>query len=57
MLLGIKPDYLIVKMQDEEVTIKDVIVGLYDGSLTKDGTYNSLISLELLEGREKHEFA
>lgn len=57
MLLGIKPDYLIVKMQDEEIKIKDVVIGLYEGSLTKDGKYNSLISLELLEGREKNEFA
>ena len=41
MLLGIKADYLIIKNQGEERKIKDVVIGLYDGKLTKDETYNS----------------
>ena len=49
MLLGIKADFLIIKTQEEEKSkINNVIIGIYDGNLTKDGSYNSLISLELL---------
>lgn len=52
MLLGIKADYIKVFTQDEEYKITNVIVAIYEGTLTKDGAYNSLISLELLERSE-----
>lgn len=48
ILLGIKADYVIV-FTPEENKIENVIIGIYDGNLTKDGSYSSLISLELLE--------
>ena len=51
MLSGIKADYLKV-FTEEEHHIKDVVIGIYEGTLTKDGAYNSLISLELLERSE-----
>lgn len=58
MLLGIKADYLTVITTEEKCKISNVVIGIYEGSLTKDGAYNSLISLELLErSEEKHAFA
>jgi len=56
MLLGIKADYLVVRYQGEESKINNIVIGLYEGKLTRDETYNSLISLELLEGSEENEF-
>ena len=39
---GFKPDY--VKITDEEEYIReDVIIGIYDGKLTKNNLYASLI--------------
>lgn len=45
MLLGIKADYIITKK--EEKTKKDnVILGIYDKSLTKRGEYRAIIGIE-----------
>lgn len=51
MLLGIKADYINV-FSEEEYKITNVVVAIYEGALTKDGAYSSLISLELLERSE-----
>lgn len=55
MLLGFRPDYVIVEQNDTENEIKNVMIGIYDKSLTRNGTYTALIGLELLEGSEEHE--
>lgn len=55
MLLGIKADYIDVFTQEGESKINNVVIGIYEGTLTKDGTYSSLISLELLERSEEYE--
>lgn len=47
MLLGIKPQY-IKKMQEEEQINKNVIIGIYNKSLTKKGEYRALIGIELI---------
>ena len=52
MLIGIKPEYIKLTTEDREIYINDVIVGLYDGKISKD--YDSLVGLELLEGDEKN---
>lgn len=55
ILLGFRPDYVIVEQNDTENEIKNVMIGIYDKSLTRNGTYTALIGLELLEGSEEHE--
>lgn len=52
MLLGFKIDNMIIKEEQEEVTIENVIVGIYPKSLTKNGSYTALIGLEMLESNE-----
>jgi stage II sporulation protein GA (sporulation sigma-E factor processing peptidase) len=55
MLLGFKPDY--VKIYDEELYIKkNVIVGIYDGKLSKVNLYTSLVGLNILKEDNKNEF-
>ena len=48
MLLGIKAEEVIIK-DEEERKIDNVIIGIYNKSLTKRGEYRALIGLELLE--------
>ena len=52
MLIGIKPEYIKLTTEDREIYINDVIVGLYDGKISKD--YDSLVGLELLEKKKKN---
>ena len=47
MLIGIKPEYLKV-MREEEIITKNVIIGIYDKSLTKRGEYRALMGMENL---------
>jgi len=46
MLVGIKPEQVEVINEQHKVK-KDVIIGIYNKSLTKRGEYNALIGLEL----------
>ena len=57
LLIGFKPDY--VKICDEEDEVRDdIIVAIYDGKLSKNNLYNSLIGLDVLKkGERKNEFA
>ena len=61
MMIGIKPDYIRIFEEDNETVITDVIIGIYQDKLSKNGAYNGLMGLELLnyEGRkigEKNEY-
>ena len=51
ILLGIKSDYIILNNQNK---IKDVIIGIYEKSLTKNGSYTALIGLDILERSDKN---
>ena len=46
MLLGIKPDKVIIKKEDEEKENVDVIIGIYNKSLTKRGEYRALLGMD-----------
>ena len=47
ILLGFKPDY--IKVNSEYETVKsNVVIGIYDGKLTKDNLYSSLIGINVL---------
>ena len=47
MLLGIKAEYLKVITEEEEEN-KNVIIGIYNKSLTKKGEYRALMGVEIL---------
>ena len=47
MLLGIKPEYLKVVGEEERVS-QNVIIGIYNKSLTKKGEYRALMGMENL---------
>lgn len=49
MIIGFKPDYMKIFIEeDDERVIKNVIIGIYNKQLSKDGKYQGLIGLELL---------
>lgn len=50
LLIGVKPDYVKIKYDDNEKYVKDVIIGICDQKISKE--YSALIGLELLEGEE-----
>lgn len=47
MLIGIKPEYLKV-IREEVVVTRNVIIGIYNKSLTKKGEYRALMGMENL---------
>lgn len=49
MLVGIKPERIVIHTEEENIEIENVIVGLYDKNLTKNGLYTALIGLNILE--------
>lgn len=55
ILLGIKIDELAIETTDKTINSKDVIMGIYNGNLTKNGKYKALLGLELLEEKNNNE--
>ena len=47
MLVGLKPEYIEIKTEENLEKIDNVIIGIYNKSLTKRGEYRALIGLEL----------
>lgn len=48
MLVGLKPEYIEIKTEENLEKIDNVIIGIYNKSLTKRGEYRALIGIELL---------
>ena len=55
ILLGIKADKILIKSEDKIILKDNVIVGIYNGTLSKVGKYQALIGLELIEQEEMTE--
>lgn len=51
ILIGVKAEGITISTQEETIFIKNIIIGIYDGSLSKTGKYKALIGLELLENK------
>lgn len=47
--MGLKADEILVEMEENNINISNVIIGIYDGHLNKSGKYMALIGLDLLE--------
>lgn len=48
LLLGIKMNEIEIDYQEIKHKIKDVIIGIYNGKLSKDGKYSGLVGLEAI---------
>lgn len=49
MLIGIQPNYVEIFDEHDILKKKDVIVGIYDKSLTKDGKYQALMGMDFIK--------
>lgn len=49
LLIGIKANSVYIQQNEESALIKNVIVGIYDGILSKSNKYSALVGLNLLE--------
>ena len=56
MIIGIKPDYIKVFEEENEIIKKDVIVGISNNDITKNGSYSGLIGLECLKNDKEEKF-
>ena len=65
MLLGIKVDKIAINFRDERYEINNVIIGIYDKTLSNQNKYHALIGLDILQESidnknrklgEEHEF-
>ena len=53
ILLGIKADSVLIELEENNIQIKNVIIGIYDGILSKNGKYKALVGLDLLDEKEE----
>lgn len=52
ILIGFKPDYIIVSHESEKKRYDDLIIGIYNGKLSVDEDYNGLLNLEIINKGE-----
>jgi len=50
LLLGVKPDRLLVYEGDQEVQVENVVVGIYNQRLSPEGSYRALLPPQVLRG-------
>ena len=56
MIIGFKPDYMKIFVEEnEERIINNVIIGIYNKHLSKNGKYQGLIGLELFNSEKKNQ--
>ena len=48
MLVGIKAEEIVIENEEENKTKQNVIIGIYNKSLTKRGEYRALLGIELM---------
>lgn len=48
MIIGIRSEEIKILYEDNEIKKKDVVIGIYDKSLTKRGEYEALIGIDML---------
>ena len=55
ILIGIKADEVLVELEENNININNVIIGIYNGTLSKNGKYKALIGLDILENESAYE--
>ena len=50
MLIGIKADNIKVDMEENSITLFNIIVGIYNGILSKTGKYHGLVGIDVIGG-------
>lgn len=53
MLIGIKAEEVLVNTEEKDILIDNIIIGIYDGILSKAENYSALIGIEALENSKE----
>lgn len=53
IILGFRPDFLKIKLKDQEVLETNMIIGIFQGKLSEDLGYNGLLNYETILQGEK----
>ncbi len=53
LLLGFRPDYILVNYEEEDIKISNIIVGIYEKNITKNEAYSALIGLDILKNNNR----
>jgi len=56
LLLGFLADEVIIKQEENEKRLNQIIIGIYEKYLTKRGEYNGLVGLDIIERCEENEY-
>ena len=48
MLIGFKPDKVIIEQIENKKEIADIIIGIYNSKLSKDESYSALLHPEII---------
>ena len=49
LLIGFRPDKVEIIRDSATMTLKDVVIGIYNSTLSRDGAYQGLLSPELIQ--------
>lgn len=53
IIIGFKPDYIEINFEDEIIKINNVIIGIYNGILSKKNTYSAIYGLNLINDKKE----
>ncbi len=53
MLVAFRPDHLTLWSGEDRIEISDVVLGIYSGTLSEDGSYEALLHPQILNGLNK----
>ena len=57
VLIGFKPDYIKIYSPEDDVVKNNVLIGIYEGKLSKSNLYTSLVGLNILKEGNKNEYS
>lgn len=52
ILLGIRADSVFIEMEERNIVVENIIIGVYNGTLNREGKYSALVGLDLVDRME-----
>lgn len=56
LLLGFVADKILIKTEENQKRLNQIIVGIYDKYISKTGSYTGLVGLDIIERCEGNEY-
>ena len=52
ILLGIRADSVFIEIEERNIVVENIIIGVYNGILNREGKYSALVGLDLVDRME-----